>query len=194
MTEEEPEWISENEQESESGVTPDHWIALHQSDPSRFFAAIFYLPDTGNIYSDRSRWAGQQPSVFSKLMDPEEQEKIINNLLVEISRLTDSKQTEIADQIERWGYIDQILSQLESNLSIEEAMVIYMETDSFSPLFIPAFDSRNIDPEDWDLIDLAATLSSAEITDIRLQIVTSLTLMEPVESLAKLASLAGEFP
>jgi hypothetical protein len=183
QTEIEPELRIEDGTDSETDVTPGQWLELRQKEPGRFFAAIYYLPETGNVYPDRSRWAGQQPSSFAELMDPPEQEVRLDAFIATLSKFGPRQEKIITEQIERWIYTDMFISRLESGHSTEEVLAVYWGIEEFIPLFRTAFDSRNIDPDQWNPLDLVATLSSAEAVDIRLKIVTLLTLMDPNESL-----------
>jgi hypothetical protein len=177
------------ETESESDSTPIPWRDLKEHDKGRFFAALYYLPVTGNLYANRSRWAGYQPAGFAQQLDPPEMETLFESFIDMVSELNPGERRTLADQIKLWGIYEKILSQIESGHSTEEALAVYWEIEDFRALFLPSFESRNIDPAQWDPLDLVATLSSAEVSNIRMNIIAEMTLMEHKEALVMLSLL-----
>ncbi len=177
------------ETKSESESTSIQWRDLKEQDNGRFFAALYYLPVTGNLYANRSRWAGYQPAGFAQQLDHPEMETLFESFIDMVSELNPGERRTLADQIKLWGIYEKILSQIESGHSTEEALAVYWEIEAFSALYLPSFEARNIEPVQWDPIDLVATLSSAEVSDIRMNIITEMTLMDHVEALTTLSIL-----
>ena len=75
------------ETESESESVPIPWRDLKELDQGRFFAALYYLPDTGNLYANRSRWAGFQPAAFAQHLDPSEMETLFESFIDMVSEV-----------------------------------------------------------------------------------------------------------
>jgi len=151
-----------------------------------FFAALYHLPATEELYSDKGRWIGQQPDSFYELLSEDEKSVLYSAFLVLLSNSNAEDQEKICRQVYHWGYIYQILSQFGRIYAFEELIAALWQTGKFTIHFEPSIASRGIDTQSIAPIDLAATLSSAEGIDIYLKIVTDISVMDQGSSLESL--------
>lgn len=156
---------------------------IRNSDEGLFFAALYYLPVTEELFGEKSRWIGQQPDSFSELLSEEEKHGLRNGFLALLSNSDAAGQDRICRQVKRWGYIYQIFSHLGRIYSFEELVAAFWQTGKFNTHFESSLASRGLDTYMISPPDLAATLSSAEGIDIYLRIVTDITTMEQDRSL-----------
>ncbi|HKJ45611.1 MAG TPA: hypothetical protein VJ991_07270 [Balneolales bacterium] len=149
------------------------------------YSAIFSLPQTHHIFLDAAgdeAWQTYQPGDMPLHLSDEQKANILSKSALYLKGLTEYQQHQYLGQLVDWIISERQLQIYKQLTSVEQTLAVYYQIHETRSFFKPYLQSRGLDLN-TDPKMVAATLSSAEGSEITYQILNRLALMNQKEKL-----------